>query len=161
MSDDQGFDPEDFEGISEKMATVPRRQVRQWEQDAKALREATAKLAQFERERNFVKAGIPDTPMGKLFMRGYEGADEADAIKAAALEYGILKTEAGQDDLNRSLDGHDAARAAASGAATPDPRVDLDARMRAAKNPRELAQILEEAGIKPSDLQGFPELRRP
>ena len=160
MSDDQGFDPDDYEGISEKMATVPRRQVRTWEQQARELREAKDLLSQLQRERSFVRAGIPETGMGKLFMKGYDGPDDVDAIKAAATELGILGDRQEQGEVDRSLAGHEATRAAASGAAIPDPRIDLEARMRAAKNPQELAQILDEAGVKPGDLPGFPDLRR-
>lgn len=159
MSDDLGFDPDDFEGIAEKMATVPRRQVRLWEKQAKDLEEKNKLLSQLQRERNFVQAGIPDTPLGKLFMRGYEGADDPEAIKASAVEYGVLNPPNDPNQVNQSLQGHEATRAAVSGGATPDPHVDLDSRMRAAKSPQELAQILEEAGIKPQDLRDFPQLR--
>lgn len=158
MSDTDNFDPEDYEGISEKMATVPRRQVRQWEKDAKELREAQKLLAEMRRDRTFALAGIPEAGLGNLFRRGYDGPDDVDAIKAAAVEYGILEPVE-QNKVDASLRGHEAAQAAASGAAVPDPRVDLDARMRAAKSAQELAQILEEAGVKPTDLPGYPQLR--
>lgn len=159
MSDTDSFDPEDYEGIAEKTANIPRRQVRLWEKQAKELAEKTALLEQLQKERSFVHAGIPETPLGKLFMRGYDGPNDTEAIKTAAAEYGIIEGQTGQSQIDASLNGHDAARAAASGAATPDPRVDLDSRMRAAKSAQELAQILEEAGVKPTDLKDFPALR--
>lgn len=160
MSDtDSGFDPDDFVGLEEKTRNVPTRQIKRWEEQTKELNEARRLLAEMKREQVFARAGIPDTAMGNLFRRGYDGQDDVDAIKAAAIEYGILNAPAEQDKVNQSLAGHEAAQAAASGAATPDPRVDLDSRMRAAKSPQELAQILEEAGVKPQDLHDFPALR--
>lgn len=160
MSDTPDFDPDDYVGIEEKMANVPRKQVRLWEKQAKELAETRATLEQYQRERSFVKAGIPESGLGKLFMKGYDGPDDVDAIKAAAVEYGIIQTSTEQEQVDSSLKGHEAAMAAASGAPPNDPRVDLDSRMRAARSKEELAQIMAEAGIKPQDLQGFPELRR-
>jgi hypothetical protein len=66
-----------------------------------ALAEAKRAKAELEqvraekaRDEAFAKAGIPDSPTGKLFRKAYDGAPDAEAIRAAAQEYGVLEPPA-------------------------------------------------------------------
>lgn len=146
MSDTDVFDPEDYEGVQPKMAQIPRTQVRKWEKQAKELEELRTQAARANREIGFVKAGIPDDGLGKLFRKAYDGPDDVDAIKAAATEYGVLKPE-GQAQVDASLAGHQTAIEAVSGAPPAAPGDDIEARMRQAKSAQEVARIAQEAGL--------------
>lgn len=54
-----------------------------YKQTAKELKEARGA----QRELAFVKAGVDtDSPLGKVLMKGYDGKDDVDAIKAAWAE---------------------------------------------------------------------------
>lgn len=63
---------------------------------ATAGEQATAELAQAQRELAFLRAGIKsDTSIGQLFVKGYEGELTTEAIKAAAAEIpGLLEAPA-------------------------------------------------------------------
>lgn len=146
MSDE--FDPEDYEGVQPKMANVPRAQVRKWEKQAKELAELQTRLAAKERETAFIKAGIPEDGVGRYFIKGYDGPEDPDSIKAAAIEAGILKPPEGQQQqVDQALAGHEAAMQAASGQVVTQGD-DLVARMRQAKSAEEVARIAHEAGLQ-------------
>lgn len=60
-----------------------------------ALRQAETRAKKAEKALAFLMAGIdPDSPKAKWFVKGYDGKVEPDAIKAAALEAGIIAPEA-------------------------------------------------------------------
>lgn len=71
---------------------------RKLKQEAEEGRQAKADAAKdraeadtAKRELAFLKAGIDlDTPQGKLFAKAYDGDPTADAVKASALEYGLI-----------------------------------------------------------------------
>jgi hypothetical protein len=55
----------------------------------------TAEAEAAKRELAFLKAGIDlDSPGGKLLAKAYDGAPTVEAIKAAAVEYGVITPEA-------------------------------------------------------------------
>lgn len=143
MADD--FDPEDYEGIQEKVVTLKRADVRRMEKAARERDAAQQELETLRRERLFLKAGIPDTPLGSLFIKGYDGpTEDADAIRKAAIEMGVLQPSAAdQEEINRSLAGHAAASAAGSGAQPPGTE-DFSARLRQAKSSKEIAQLMNQ-----------------
>ena len=71
MSDVESFDPEDYEGVEEKTATLPRREVRRFERDRKALQAAQAEMETMRRQLAFARAGIDvDDPAAKYFVKG-------------------------------------------------------------------------------------------
>lgn len=159
MSDVQ-FDPEDFEGVTPKMATLPRAQVRKWEKLEREYAAQQAELANLKREKSFIKAGIPEDGAGKYFIKGYDGPDDPDSIRQAAIEAGIIKpSEQHQQQVDQALNGHAAALAAGAGQA-PAPPDDLGAKLAAARSAEEVARIMHEAGITASALPGFPDLRK-
>lgn len=62
--------------------------------EAKAAKaEAESIRAQAARETAFAKAGIPDSPLANMFRKSYEGELTAEAIKAQALELGLLQQQ--------------------------------------------------------------------
>ena len=67
----------------------------------KALKEAALEreeLAILKREIVFTKAGIPEDGVGRLFRKAYDGALDAEAIKAEATSYGLLNPPAEPPD---------------------------------------------------------------
>lgn len=57
-----------------------------------------------KRENAFLKAGIPDTPQGRLLQRGYDGELTSEAIKSAAIEYGIIEAPAEDAEIDTDLE---------------------------------------------------------
>jgi hypothetical protein len=85
------FDPEDYEGVSEKMATLPRSEVRRMQKRLRELDDARAERDAAMRQLAFSRAGIDlDDPAAEWFMKGYDGDMTADAVKAAAIKARLL-----------------------------------------------------------------------
>lgn len=66
-----------------------------------AIAENRRLKAEFEQMRTettrneaFAKAGIPDSPAGKLFRKAYDGEPTLEAVRTAALEYGVIEPPA-------------------------------------------------------------------
>jgi hypothetical protein len=97
---------DDDEEQQQKMATLPRKEVRRLEKAAKEGREASERLAVLEREREFVKAGVPmDDPRTSYFVAGYSGELNPEAIKAEwSSAFGGGSADAGGPDLSNELD---------------------------------------------------------
>ena len=81
MLDDELTDDE-LEGLDPNI----REALKHSKRTAHEKREAEERAAGLERELAFARAGIPDTPIGQLFIRGYDGEVAVDAIKAAFAE---------------------------------------------------------------------------
>lgn len=84
--DDDTPDPEDPAGI--------RRRLRQTD---KALKAANAQLAEYgnlRKENAFLKVGLPDTPVARLYRDTYNADDlSEETIRAGAIELGIFQAE--------------------------------------------------------------------
>lgn len=108
---------------------------RQLEADAKAGREAVAARETAEREAAAAKrdlalmqAGVDVTSgPGKLFAKAYDGDATVEAVKAAALEYGVIKPEVTPEE--RAAEQRIAA--ASSGGAPVGEGTDVKAQMAA------------------------------
>ena len=70
-----------------------RAELRKSKERAKDAAEARAELESLKRELAFTKAGIPETGIGALLRKAYDGDTDTDAIRKAAEEYGILGNE--------------------------------------------------------------------
>lgn len=88
MADDQddASSSEDAKGLRKQLQEAQAELQR-----AKA--EAEQVKQQATREAAFAKAGIPDSGMGDMFRKAYEGDLTPDAIKARALEVGLIAQE--------------------------------------------------------------------
>lgn len=119
---DEGFDPEDFEGITPKRVTLDRATERRLTKAARERDELAAKLAQLERTNAFLTAGIPNEGAAAYFIKGYDGpTDDPAVLRQAAIDAGFLPAGAQQQQerVNASLAGHGAAVAAGTGALPP------------------------------------------
>lgn len=90
----------------------------------KMLKEANAERARLKRELAFRDAGVPtESGPGKLLFQAYDGEMSGDAVKAAALEYGIGGTaDPDQTTTEKALPNPAAATVAAGDAVLDDLR---------------------------------------
>lgn len=91
-----GLDPQQMEGLDPNI----RAELRKSRQLAKDLHAAEVARGVAERDATFVRAGIPDSPLGQMFAKGYDG-DPTDvaAVKAAFDALGVAN--AASEDLNQ------------------------------------------------------------
>jgi hypothetical protein len=124
MSDTtEGFDPEDFEGLEPKTATLPRSEVRRLEKDRKELAKTTAALAEAQRQLAFARAGIDtDDPAAKYFVKGYDGELDPEAIRAEAVAARLIGQPAASAD---EVSAHEGLARAATGGVAPSQEDDI------------------------------------
>lgn len=92
------------EESEQKFARLPREAVRRLEQEAKAGKEATAKLAAAERELAFNRAGVdPGHPAAVYFNKAYDGDVTPEAIKEKWAEIAGASGGAQQLDADAEL----------------------------------------------------------
>lgn len=98
-----------------------------------------------KRELALLRAGIPDNPLGKLFTKGYDGDwSDVDAIKAAAIEYGIIAPP--EEAIPATEKAAHERVASASAGAEAHPERDFDAELAAAETPEEFDRIYATSG---------------
>jgi hypothetical protein len=84
-----GLDSQEMEGLDPNIRAELRRS-RQLTKDNEALR---AEAENARREAAFAKAGIPDSPLGQMFGKAYDGpTDDPTAIKASFEALGVPTT---------------------------------------------------------------------
>jgi hypothetical protein len=122
---------------------------RDLEEQASAAKQAKAEAAAAQRELALLKAGIDlDSPQGKLFAKGYDGAADVAAIKAAAVEYGVIESDA-PSVPQEELAAHDRlSQAAAVSTTSGDEGSQAVAEVAAAKSMEELRAALAKYGIE-------------
>jgi hypothetical protein len=134
MPDDETFDdetdPQDEDALIVKLRTQAREGAR-----------AQAKAEALERELAVMKAGIPDTPLGQMFAKSYEGENTPEALRAAAVEIGLI--EASTEDVAATDDRLANARVAqaAAGATSGPPNADYEADFAAAQTAEEIYAV--------------------
>ena len=120
--------------------------MREAEKARKELDGLKAELETQKREVQFSKAGIPDSGIGSLFRKAYDGETSQEAIRAAAEEYGILKSESTEDtSSNAELDALRRTQGATVGnsGAMPDPQQMYLEALASASTPEEVMRIVE------------------
>ena len=126
---------------------------RDLEEQAAQAKAAAAEAEAAKRELAFLKAGIDlDSPQGKLLAKGYDGPATAEAIKAAAIEYGLIQTEAPAVPAEE-LAAHDRIANASAGANSPSEENELAAELEKAGDwlnggsPQAVMEVLRKAGV--------------
>jgi hypothetical protein len=75
-------DPE-FEEPSEKMVSIPGKELKKYKQQAREGAQAAQKVAELERQNAFFQAGVdPTHPLANYFSKGYEGESNPEAVRA-------------------------------------------------------------------------------
>jgi hypothetical protein len=144
-----GYDDQDQTDL------VPRSQIRQLEEKAKKAGELQTQLEEMQRRVAFSEAlgTAVNDPKVRYFIKGYDGELTSEAIRAEALEAGLLTTTQPQPaDTNDNptpaeMAAHARMQAAADGAGGNKP-IDLVEALgpRGSKKPDEIMAILRAAG---------------
>lgn len=96
------------------------------------------------RELAFVKAGIdPELPISKYFVKAYDGELNADAIREAGIEAGLLK-DAQADSIKQEAGTWNRSNEIAAGSET-QPQTDFVTRISQARSQEEVNKLLSEA----------------
>lgn len=130
--------------------------VRMKREDIQALEAAGAEAKQIpelQKELAMVKAGIAtDSALGKMFFKSYEGDLSTEAVKAAALEIGLLTVETKAPEIPESERTSTQERqTVANGASAPDAFV-KPAKMEARE---EAERVVKEGGTYEQGAAGF------
>lgn len=137
------------------VVTVPRSQIKVLEKQAKERSEAVARAERAERQLAFAQAGIPlNDKKFTYFLKGYDGDTDADAIREAAVEAGLLEGEAEQasPEQRQEQQAHQRMDAATRGQAVDE--LDVDAAMAGAfeqGGSEQLQQWLAARGVPLAD----------
>lgn len=146
---------EDFDYLDdEPTQTQPldpniRKQLREAEKARKELEAVRAELERERREVQFSRAGIPETGVGALFRKAYDGSADAEAIRKAAEEYGIINAPVSAPAPDQLPNGELEALRRAQGAtigtsgAMPDPGQEYLSALSEAKSPEEVMAIIQ------------------
>lgn len=105
---------------------------------------ALAELATLKRDKAFDDAGIPADKAGALLRKAYDGELDAEAIKAAAVEYGIIDTPSPEPSV--PADELAAHERMSETAGISEPPADLIQKLQGAKSESEARAILASAG---------------
>ena len=124
-----------------------RKQLREAEKTRKELDSLRAELNAEKREVQFTKAGIPDSGIGELFRKAYDGEANAEAIRSAAEQYGILQspapaTSSGDSELE-ALRRAQGATIGTSGA-LPDPGQEFLSKVKSASSADEVLELVRQ-----------------
>lgn len=84
-------DEDDNSEPDEPDSSAVRRELRKSQKANKELGEQLASLESLRKENAFLKVGLPDTPVSQLYRDTYSGDLSEDAIKAGAINLGILQ----------------------------------------------------------------------
>jgi hypothetical protein len=131
---------------------------RELEKDAAEGKTAAAERDAAKRELAFIKAGIDlDTPTGKLFAKAYDGANDVEAVTAAAKEYGVINTSQAPPALDQSIadeiSAMDQVSGLGAGAATTSEESLVMGNLHNATSEAEVMQLMRDNGIPISEEQ--------
>lgn len=143
--DDEDFDDE-IQGERPPLDPNIRKQLREAEKAKKELESLRSELDAQKREVQFSKAGIPDSGLGQLFRKAYDGDTSLDAIRQSAEEYGILQTpasipEPSNDSELEALRRVQGATIGTTGAAPDSQQLYLE-QLAAASTPEEVMRVV-------------------
>jgi hypothetical protein len=140
--DFQDFEDDD-QPENESKQNPARAHMRKLEKENKELRKEREELLALKREQAFIKAGIDtSTPLGKIFMKGYDGDVSPDAIQQAAIEAQLLTPPSNEVS---DADAWSRVDKVAQGAGTANPPIDWNRRIQEAESQAEVERILAEA----------------
>ena len=152
--DDDVDDNDDLDEQAPPAKTKKPNWRRELEKDAAAGKAAAAERDAATRELAFLKAGIDlDTPTGKLFAKAYDGANDVDAVKAAATEYGVLAPAGNTPDpsVAAEIEAMDQVSGLGAGAKETSEESLVMTNLAAAATQDEVMALMRQNGIPTSD----------
>ena len=129
-----------------------RSQMKALKAQAKKAEQLEAQLAERDLQIAFAEAGVPRDGLGALLRDSWKGEPNPEAIKAKAIEYGILgapkvqepdTSEAELDALRRA-----AGVTASGGVSIVDPQAEFLTALAAANSPEEAERVITQFGSK-------------
>jgi hypothetical protein len=140
--DFQDFEDDD-QPENESKQNPARAHMRKLEKENKELRKEREELLALKREQAFIKAGVDtSTPLGKIFVKGYDGEVTPEAIQQAAIEAQLITPPSNEVDDAEAWSRIDKV---AKGAGTANPPIDWNRRIEEATSQAEVEKILAEA----------------
>lgn len=92
VNPDLDDDNDDDDPQAAQQVTLSRKDIRALERKGKGHDVAVSERDQLKREMVFLKAGVDtDSDAGRIFMRGYDGELEVDAVKSSASAFNLVK----------------------------------------------------------------------
>ena len=132
------------EQVDQQPKDPVRAHLRKLEAENKRKDEELAALKSAQRELVFLKAGInPDDPKAKYFVKGYDGEMTVEAIRQAAEEASYIPSQ--RKEIEQDAQAFGRLNRAATHGETSEPVVDYAEKIRKAKSPDEVMQILAQA----------------
>lgn len=132
------------EQVDQQPKDPVRAHLRKLEAENKRKDEELAALKSAQRELVFLKAGInPDDPKAKYFVKGYDGEMTVEAIRQAAEEASYIPSQ--RKEIQQDAEAFGRVNRAATFGETSEPVVDYAEKIRKAKSPDEVMQILAQA----------------
>ena len=123
-----------------------RKQLKEAKRARRELEEARAELEAQKRELLFSRAGIPETGLGSLLRKAYDGPADAESIRRSAEEYGVLSPNPSDfvDPSGAELAALRRAQGATIGTSGsfPDPGQEFLSQLAEASSPDEVMKIV-------------------
>lgn len=143
---DEFYDDQDSESLDPNI----RAELRKSKERAREAEAAKSEVESLRKELAFTKAGIPDTGVGALLRKAYEGDTDPEAIRKAAEEYGIFGTvEQTTDPVVAELEKHrNIAGATGTNTSGPTAAQSLRAAIDGAGSTDEIMRIISETGAE-------------
>lgn len=148
MSNNDFYDEDEFEDQPEQPQTKNplRSRMKELERENAELRKQAAAKAEAERELAFLKAGVNlNSPMGRYFVKGYDGEFTPEAIRQAAMEAQLIDAPETNTVPDTETSAWQRTTQVAAGSQTAQPPVDWAKRLSEASNEAEVMAILAEA----------------
>jgi len=144
---DEFYDDQDSDSLDPNI----RAELRKSKERAREAEDAKHEVIQLKRELAFTKAGIPDTGVGALLRKAYDGDTDPEAIRKVAEEYGIFGSNASDqeriDPVREELERHrHIAGATGTGNSGPSPMQELAAAIQGAGSADEIMAIINSTG---------------
>jgi len=148
MSESDEFLSDEDNGLDPNI----RAELRKSRERAREAETAKAELEALKRDLAFTKAGVPETGVGALLRKAYDGDTDPDAIRKAAEEYGITgashQEQNGElDEVREELERHrNIAGATGTNQSGPSKEQELLAAIQGANNKDELMAVIDSLG---------------
>lgn len=162
-TDDIEYDDSEYENAQAEAAEKPKQNWRrELEAEARAAKTAKAEAEAARRELALVKAGVdPESKQGKYFAKGYDGPLDVAAIKAAAIDAGILESDEPSVPATELAQHDQLSQAAAVTGTSVDEGSQAIAEVQGAQNMSELLATLAKYGIESENVPVEGWLRPP
>ena len=145
MSESDEFYDTETEGLDPNI----RAEIRKSKERLREAEAAKAEAEALKRELAFTKAGVPETGVGALLRKAYDGDTDPEAIRKAAEEYGIFQPSSEPDPVAEELERHrNIAGATGTNTSGPTAQQEFVAAIQGASSQAEIMEIITKMGAE-------------